>query len=107
MIVQDERGHSDFHALRNALGQEPHRILFYAFDLLHLAEQVEAEAPEAAEEDEADQVAEKVEVTEVAEVAEEVVVAIVEVMNDQMPLTTRSPRRGLRRESPRPATIPR
>jgi bifunctional non-homologous end joining protein LigD len=35
-VVQDERGHSDFPALRRALGQEPHRIVFFAFDLLHL-----------------------------------------------------------------------
>ncbi len=36
MIVQDERGLSDFLALRHALSQEPHRLFFYAFDLLHL-----------------------------------------------------------------------
>jgi DNA ligase D-like protein (predicted ligase) len=35
-VVQDEQGLSDFHALRAALSAEPHRITFYAFDLLHL-----------------------------------------------------------------------
>lgn len=36
IVVQDERGVPDFHALRAAIGREPHRLLFYAFDLLHL-----------------------------------------------------------------------
>ena len=35
-IVQDERGISDFAALRVAMGSEPHRLVFYAFDLLHI-----------------------------------------------------------------------
>jgi bifunctional non-homologous end joining protein LigD len=34
MIVQDETGRSDFHALRAAIDGEPHRLIFYAFDLL-------------------------------------------------------------------------
>jgi bifunctional non-homologous end joining protein LigD len=36
VIVQDEKGVSDFGALRSAIEDEPHRLLFYAFDLLHL-----------------------------------------------------------------------
>jgi ATP-dependent DNA ligase len=36
VIVQDESGISDFGALRSAIDDEPHRLLFYAFDLLHL-----------------------------------------------------------------------
>ncbi len=36
MIVQDEHGRSDFLALRGAMASEPHRLIFYAFDLLHL-----------------------------------------------------------------------
>lgn len=36
MVVQDEHGRSDFHALRGAIGRDPHRLIFYAFDLLHL-----------------------------------------------------------------------
>jgi bifunctional non-homologous end joining protein LigD len=36
VIVQDERGVSDFDALRLAIKQQPHRLIFYAFDLLHL-----------------------------------------------------------------------
>jgi bifunctional non-homologous end joining protein LigD len=35
-VVQDERGLSDFPALRRAMHQEPHRLAFFAFDLLHL-----------------------------------------------------------------------
>jgi ATP-dependent DNA ligase len=35
MVVQDERGISDFHALRSAISTAPHRIVFFAFDLLH------------------------------------------------------------------------
>jgi bifunctional non-homologous end joining protein LigD len=35
MVVQDERGVTDFHALRSAISA-PHRIVFFAFDLLHL-----------------------------------------------------------------------
>ncbi len=34
MIVQDAHGRSDYHALRRAIGSEPHRLVFYAFDLL-------------------------------------------------------------------------
>jgi hypothetical protein len=37
VIVQDERGVSDFESLRFALYWQPHRLIFYAFDLLHLA----------------------------------------------------------------------
>jgi bifunctional non-homologous end joining protein LigD len=36
VIVQDERGISDFESLRFALYWQPHRLIFYAFDLLHL-----------------------------------------------------------------------
>jgi DNA ligase D-like protein (predicted ligase) len=36
VIVQDERGVSDFEALRSAIRHQPERILFFAFDLLHL-----------------------------------------------------------------------
>ncbi|MGD9738421.1 MAG: hypothetical protein AB7S41_02495 [Parvibaculaceae bacterium] len=36
MVVQDERGVSDFEGLRAAIDQEPHRLVFFAFDLLHL-----------------------------------------------------------------------
>ena len=36
MVVQDEHGITDFHALRSAIHRAPHRIVFFAFDLLHL-----------------------------------------------------------------------
>src|SRR5262245_1775657 len=36
MVVQDENGLSDFEALRSAIHMAPHRLVFYAFDLLHL-----------------------------------------------------------------------
>jgi len=36
VIVQDESGISDFDALRSAIHKAPHRIVFFAFDLLHL-----------------------------------------------------------------------
>jgi DNA ligase D-like protein (predicted ligase) len=36
VIVQGEDGRSDFNALRSAIYTEPHRLLFFAFDLLHL-----------------------------------------------------------------------
>src|SRR5918996_668219 len=36
VIVQDERGASDFEALQLALRFWPGRLIFYAFDLLHL-----------------------------------------------------------------------
>jgi bifunctional non-homologous end joining protein LigD len=36
IIVQNDKGFPDFAALRAAIGREPHRLLFYAFDLLHL-----------------------------------------------------------------------
>jgi bifunctional non-homologous end joining protein LigD len=36
VIVQDENGRSDFEALRSAIYKAPHRIVFFAFDLLHL-----------------------------------------------------------------------
>jgi bifunctional non-homologous end joining protein LigD len=36
VIVQDGRGVSDLAALQRALVNEPHRLLFFAFDLLHL-----------------------------------------------------------------------
>src|SRR6476620_5948250 len=34
--VQDEQGITDFLALRSAIRKAPHRIVFFAFDLLHL-----------------------------------------------------------------------
>jgi bifunctional non-homologous end joining protein LigD len=36
VVVQDEQGVSDFQALRSAIYTAPHRIIFFAFDLLHL-----------------------------------------------------------------------
>jgi bifunctional non-homologous end joining protein LigD len=36
IIVQDENGISDFDALRSAIHKAPHRLVFFAFDLLHL-----------------------------------------------------------------------
>ena len=36
VIVQDERGASDFDALMSAIRWHPHKLIFYAFDLLHL-----------------------------------------------------------------------
>jgi DNA ligase D-like protein (predicted ligase) len=36
MIVQDEQGRSDFQAFQAALNHEPQRMVFMAFDLLHL-----------------------------------------------------------------------
>jgi bifunctional non-homologous end joining protein LigD len=36
VIVQDERGVSDFDALMSAIRWQPHKLIFYAFDLLHL-----------------------------------------------------------------------
>lgn len=36
MVVQDEHGRSDFDALRSAITRRPDRLIFYAFDLLHL-----------------------------------------------------------------------
>src|SRR5262245_61388654 len=36
IAVQDEHGITDFHALCSAIHRAPHRILFFAFDLLHL-----------------------------------------------------------------------
>src|SRR4029077_14846726 len=35
-VVQDGNGASDFEALGSALRQQPHYIILYAFDLLHL-----------------------------------------------------------------------
>jgi ATP-dependent DNA ligase len=35
-LVQDEHGRSDLTALQNAIVSEPHRIVFFAFDLLHV-----------------------------------------------------------------------
>jgi bifunctional non-homologous end joining protein LigD len=39
VIVQDEQGVSDFQALRSAIYTAPHRLVFFAFDLLHLDSQ--------------------------------------------------------------------
>lgn len=36
VIVQDARGVSDFEALRSAIRWQPYKLVFYAFDLLHL-----------------------------------------------------------------------
>ena len=36
MVVQDEHGITDFNALRSAIYTAPHRLVFFAFDLLHL-----------------------------------------------------------------------
>jgi DNA ligase D-like protein (predicted ligase) len=36
MIVQDEAGRSDFQAFKRAMEREPERLVFMAFDLLHL-----------------------------------------------------------------------
>jgi DNA ligase D-like protein (predicted ligase) len=36
MIVQDEQGRSDFASFKAALHRTPERLVFYAFDLLHL-----------------------------------------------------------------------
>lgn len=36
IIVQDEEGRSDLPALRTAIGRSPERLVFMAFDLLHL-----------------------------------------------------------------------
>jgi bifunctional non-homologous end joining protein LigD len=36
IVVPNDKGIPDFGALRAAIGREPHRLLFYAFDLLHL-----------------------------------------------------------------------
>jgi DNA ligase D-like protein (predicted ligase) len=36
VIVQDGRGASDFEALKSAIKWQPHRLIFYGFDLLHL-----------------------------------------------------------------------
>jgi DNA ligase D-like protein (predicted ligase) len=36
MVVQDEQGRSDFAAFQAALGREPERMVFYAFDLVEL-----------------------------------------------------------------------
>lgn len=36
VVVQDEQGVSDFAALRSAITSAPHRLVFFAFDLLHL-----------------------------------------------------------------------
>jgi bifunctional non-homologous end joining protein LigD len=36
IIVQDEQGRADFDALKLALNRSPEKLIFYAFDLLHL-----------------------------------------------------------------------
>jgi ATP-dependent DNA ligase len=36
IIVQDQRGVSDFESLKSAIRWQPHRLVFCAFDLLHL-----------------------------------------------------------------------
>jgi bifunctional non-homologous end joining protein LigD len=36
MVVQDEHGITDLYALRSAIYTAPHRLAFFAFDLLHL-----------------------------------------------------------------------
>ena len=44
-MVQDEQGISDFEALRSAIHKAPHRLVFFAFDLLHLDGQDLRKAP--------------------------------------------------------------
>jgi bifunctional non-homologous end joining protein LigD len=39
VVVQDEQGIFDFEALRSAIHKAPHRLVFFAFDLLHLNSQ--------------------------------------------------------------------
>jgi bifunctional non-homologous end joining protein LigD len=36
IIVEDEDGVSEFDALQSAIRYQPHRLVFFAFDLLHL-----------------------------------------------------------------------
>ena len=36
LVIQDAEGRSDFEGLRAAIAREPHRLIFFAFDLLHL-----------------------------------------------------------------------
>jgi bifunctional non-homologous end joining protein LigD len=36
IVLQDEHSLSDFHALRSAIHTAPHRLVFFAFDLLQL-----------------------------------------------------------------------
>jgi bifunctional non-homologous end joining protein LigD len=36
IVAPNERGVPDFHALRAAIGRSPERLLFYAFDVLHI-----------------------------------------------------------------------
>jgi ATP-dependent DNA ligase len=36
MVVQDEAGLTDFNALRSAIYTAPHRLVLFAFDLLHV-----------------------------------------------------------------------
>jgi bifunctional non-homologous end joining protein LigD len=36
MVVQDEHGLTDFNALRSAIYTAPHRLVLFAFDLLHI-----------------------------------------------------------------------
>ena len=36
MVVQDENGLTDFNALRSAIYTEPHRLVLFTFDLVHL-----------------------------------------------------------------------
>ena len=44
IIVQDENGISDFDACARPSTRQPHRIVFFAFDLLHLAARIYGEA---------------------------------------------------------------
>jgi len=39
IVVEDTNGVSDFDSLPSAIRHEPHRLVFYAFDLLHLDSQ--------------------------------------------------------------------
>ena len=36
MVVQDERRITDFYALRSTIYTAPHRLVLFAFDLLHV-----------------------------------------------------------------------
>ena len=45
MVVQDENGLTDFNALRSAIYTAPHRLVLFAFDLLHLDGQDQRRQP--------------------------------------------------------------
>ena len=45
LVVQAHDGRSDFNALRHAIHAEPHRLVFFAFDVLHLGDRDLRPAP--------------------------------------------------------------